>query len=47
VRADVDAQAAALVLRDALDRTAKAAILFGRDGYRETALRLVQSALRA
>ena len=47
VRADLDARSAALVLRDALDRTAKAAILFGRDGYRETATRLVRSALSA
>jgi hypothetical protein len=47
VRDDVDAATVALVLRDALDRTAKAAIIFGRQRYRETAAMLVRGALRA
>jgi hypothetical protein len=47
VRDDVDAGMVALVLRDALDRMAKAAVLFGRDRYRETATVLVRGALRA
>jgi hypothetical protein len=47
VRGDVDPAATALVLRDALDRTAKVAIRFRRDGYREATAQLVRSALRA
>jgi hypothetical protein len=47
VRADVDAASTALVLRDTLDRTAKACILFGHEGYRETAVALIRAALRA
>jgi hypothetical protein len=47
VRDDLDPATVALVLRDALDRMAKAAILFGRDGYRDTAATLVRASLRA
>jgi hypothetical protein len=47
VRDDVDPAMVALVLRDTLDRMAKAAILFGRDGYRATAATLVRASLRA
>jgi hypothetical protein len=46
VRADVDPRTTALVLRDALDRTAKVAIRFERDGYREATAALVRAALR-
>lgn len=45
VRDDVDPQATALVLRDALDRTAKIEIRFKRDGYREATAQLIRGAL--
>lgn len=47
VRDDLDPATTALVLRDALDRTAKASVLFRRDAYPATAATLVQGALRA
>ena len=47
VRGDLDPATTGLVLRDALDRTAKAHVLFRSDGYRVTAAALVQGALRA
>ena len=47
VRGDLDPATTALVLRDALDRTAKAFVLFRRESYRTTAVALVQGALRA
>jgi hypothetical protein len=45
VRQDVDPRATALVLRDALDRTAKVAIRFRRGDYRDTTAALVRGAL--
>ena len=45
VRDDVDPRAAALVLRDALDRAAKVTIRYRRDGYREATAALVRGAL--
>jgi hypothetical protein len=45
VRDDVEPQATALILRDALDRTAKIAIRFRRVDYRETTAALVRGAL--
>jgi hypothetical protein len=45
VRDDVEPRATALVLRDALDRTAKVAIRFRRRDYRETTAALVRGAL--
>lgn len=47
VRADVDAEPIAFLLRDVLDRTAKACVLFDRPEYRDTAATMVRSALRA
>lgn len=45
VRDDVDPRPTALVLRDALDRTAKIEIRFQRDGYRAATAALVRAAL--
>jgi hypothetical protein len=45
VRSDLDPRETALVLRDALDRTAKVALRFRHDGYREAAAALVRAAL--
>ena len=45
VRDDVDPRPTALVLRDALDRTAKIEIRFKRDGYRDATAALVRAAL--
>ena len=45
VRDDVDPRPTALVLRDALDRTAKIEIRFQRDGYRDATAALVRAAL--
>ena len=47
VRDDVDTAATALVLRDIVDRSVKASLLFGRDQYRATTLALVRAALRS
>ena len=47
VREDLDPQTTALVVRDILDRTVKASVLYGRDGYRRTAAALVCAALRS
>jgi hypothetical protein len=46
VRGDIDTAAAAFVLRDVVDRAVRASLLFGREGYRATALALVRAALR-
>ena len=45
VRRDIDPRATALVLRDALDRAAKIAIRFQRDGYRGATAAIVRGAL--
>jgi hypothetical protein len=47
VHADIVPADVALVLRDVLDRSAKATILFGRGAYAGTAAALVRAALRA
>ena len=47
VRDDIKSETVALVVRDALDRCAKAVILFGHEGYCDAAAALIRSALRA
>jgi hypothetical protein len=46
VRSDVDAAAVALVVRDAVDRSARASLMHGRVGYRDAAAALIRAALR-
>jgi DNA-binding transcriptional regulator YbjK len=47
VNRDLDVGTTAFVLRDVLDRTAKACVVFGQRSYREASAALVRAALRA
>ncbi len=47
VSSSLDPEMTAFVLRDVLDRTAKACVVFGQDAYREASAALVRAALRA
>ncbi|HWT95214.1 MAG TPA: hypothetical protein VN238_19615 [Solirubrobacteraceae bacterium] len=47
VNRDLDVDTTAFVLRDVLDRTAKAYVVFGQRPYREASAALVRAALRA
>lgn len=47
VNRDLDVEATTFVLRDVLDRTAKACVVFGQRSYREASAALVRAALRA